>query len=131
MCVSRNCRRVRYADRLCVTHYADRLWATAVKERDRYCRGAIYRPQLACFGWLEADHLIGRSYHATRWLLDVGAALCLAHHKFYTEHPLEHVDLAVELMGEQEYEARRRLALSHVADKPEDAIARLRLEVSA
>lgn len=131
MCISRNCRRVRYEDRLCVIHYADRVWSDAVKERDGFCRGALYRPQLVCLGRLEADHLIGRSYGATRWLLDVGTALCLAHHKFFTEHPLEHVDLAVEVMGEREYEARRRLALTHIPDDPEAAIARLRLEVSA
>jgi hypothetical protein len=126
MCLARNCRRARYeGSHLCVLHYADQLWSTAVKARDGYCRGAMFYPGVRCQGRLEADHLISRSYGATRFLVDVGVTLCLAHHKYMTEHPLEHEELAFKVMGRRAYEEKRRLALSLVPERPEDAIVRL------
>jgi hypothetical protein len=134
MCLARGCRRARREGaHLCSHHFADQLWAEAVKLRDERCRAILYPGIFAsgCKGRLEADHLISRSYGATRWLLDTGATLCLGHHKFVTEHPLEHEELASMILGADRYVELRRLALSMAVEDPEEAIERLRRELKA
>jgi hypothetical protein len=122
MCLARHCRRARRdGAMLCSEHFADQLWSEAIKARDGGCIIANEK----CFGRLEADHLIPRSYAATRWLLEIGATLCLAHHKYVTEHPLEHEELAVQIIGEKRYADLRQLALTYEREDPEAVIARL------
>jgi hypothetical protein len=123
MCIRKGCRRARRERiRLCPDHYADALWSMVVRARDRHCRGAAVLPRIRCVGELQADHLISRTYRSTRWLIDVGATLCLAHHMYVTEHPLEHVDLAVALMGQELYDLRRREAMRMDGANVDDAI---------
>jgi hypothetical protein len=123
MCIHKGCRRARREGiRVCPDHYADQLWSMAVRARDGICRGAAVFPKIQCVGELQADHLISRTYRSTRWLVDVGAALCLAHHMYVTEHPLEHVDLAVLLMGVPLYDLRRREAMRMDGANVDDAI---------
>lgn len=131
MCVRRGCRQARWAgSQLCLPHYVDDIWADRVKERDRYCRAPAWLRPDRCLGRLEADHLISRSYGATRWQLANGITLCLAHHKYVTEHPLEHTDLALDVLGEELYWSLHRLALTYRAEPAGEALERLQ-EVAA
>jgi hypothetical protein len=123
MCTRKGCRRARHEGvRVCPEHYADQLWSMAVRTRDGWCQGKHAFSKTPCAGSLQADHLISRTYRSTRWLLDVGAALCLAHHMYVTEHPLEHVELAVALMGQELYDLRRREAMQMNGANVDDAI---------
>jgi hypothetical protein len=127
MCITRGCRRARLdGEKLCVVHEADRVWAERVKDRDGYCRAPAWLRPDRCLGRLEADHLISRSYGATRWELANGVTLCLAHHKYVTEHPLEHIDLALDVLGEELYWSLHRLARTYVAENADEALDRLR-----
>jgi hypothetical protein len=123
MCTRKGCRRARHEGaRVCPEHYADQLWSMAVRARDKSCQAMFFLPNSPCVGALQADHLISRTYRSTRWLIDVGAALCLGHHMYVTEHPLEHVELAVALMGQELYDLRRREAMRMDGANVDDAI---------
>lgn len=127
MCIDRNCRRARLeGSNFCIIHETYHLWSGAVLRRDHTLCQAPPANKGACAGRLEADHLISRSYGATRWNVEVGITLCLAHHKWYTEHPLEHVELAKGRIGAARYDELRKLAMTHVAEDPEEALERLR-----
>lgn len=54
--------------------------------------------------WLEAAHIIGRTYRALRWELSNGMALCSGCHKAYDQHlPIEKKIRAV-VIGNEKYE---------------------------
>lgn len=75
----------------------DRLWARAVKKRDKgKCRccqseklptGMVFK--MAGIGLakhtFEAAHIMPCRHHSTRWLLDNGLALCIRCHRYWTK----------------------------------------------
>jgi 5-methylcytosine-specific restriction endonuclease McrA len=61
---------------------ADRLFSLYIRARDRGCRMCTDRTNLQC------AHLISRRYFAVRWEPENAVALCVGHHKQFTEDPL-------------------------------------------
>lgn len=85
---------------------ADRLFAQAIKQRDRFCQ--------VCGGGerLQAAHLVSRRYHSTRWCMDNAVALCAGCHWRYTNDPLAWDRWCVERLGVDTFEALKTRALS-------------------
>ena len=112
----------------------DKMWADAVKKRAgykcEYCqeegRVVIHKPlnnayslSDGVFGylggvWLNACHIVGRRYRATRWDLNNGVCLCYSCHKQYDEHgPKE--GRIVKMIGLKRKEELQRKAKQTVA----------------
>lgn len=89
----------------------DELWSKYVKEKAgykcEYCKeeGRQIYPQGV---WLEAAHIIGRTYRATRWLLLNGMCLCSGCHRSYDEHRPEEANIRKIVIGEDRYEFLRQ-----------------------
>lgn len=64
-----------------------------------------YKPQVA--------HIISRSYYTTRWDIENAVILCLKCHMKFTSHPLEWEQWIIKRIGQEEYEALKRKALSY------------------
>lgn len=74
---------------------ADELFARYVKKRDGYC-------QVKSCGTpadLQCAHIVSRRYFAKRWTEDGAVALCIYHHKLYTENPLAWDRWCIEWFG--------------------------------
>lgn len=111
--------------RYCAFHLADVMYAHHVRHLlDGLCE--FYGvDKVKCNGNLQCAHIISRRYRATRWLLNPLNAmpLCMAHHVYYTHHPLEFQELC-EMQGVN-YELLRKQALHGEPMNPEDVIAEL------
>lgn len=90
----------------------DETWANLVKIRDGgrcvYCGKTSY---------LNSHHIFSRSNRSTRWDVNNGITLCVAHHTFssgFSAHktPAEFIEWIKELKGEEWYNALRRKAKS-------------------
>lgn len=90
-CSTRACKRPPAVAGMCKTHatrLADRLFSEKIRGIG-FCEVASWLPSVKCAGYLQTMHVISRRYHAIRWDRTNALAGCAAHHKFYTEHPLE------------------------------------------
>jgi hypothetical protein len=104
----------------------DDLWAKAVKKRARsrceYCGKTTT---------LNSHHIFSRSNRATRWDVNNGVCLCVAHHVFgnMSAHkaPIEFVEWLKEKRGERWYDTLRQKAKT-VARKPDKQQIREELE---
>lgn len=80
--------------------------------------GQIVRARGACEGpdaWkgravihsqrMECAHIISRRFSGTRTDLDNAFCLCNSCHRFFTEHPVDFADFAIDKMGRASYEA--------------------------
>ena len=86
---------------------ADRLFSRYIRHRDGVCQARDEdRP---CGGVLQCAHLISRrpGYLATRYDHDNAVALCAAHHKWFTERPLEWWDWCENRLGPVRWEELR------------------------
>ena len=95
----------------------DKMWADAVKKRAgykcEYCQEE--GREISAYGvWLNACHIVGRRYRATRWDLNNGVCLCYSCHKQYDEHgPKE--GRIVKMIGLKRKEELQRKAKQTVA----------------
>lgn len=88
----------------------DSLWATAVKLRDKHtCRYCF--DDNAC---LNACHIKGRRYRATRWRLDNGMCLCFNCHMEYDEHGPNEESIRKHVVGDLLYEELNERAKHNV-----------------
>ncbi len=78
----------------------DEAWSKAVKERDGYsCQYCGKTSQL------NSHHIYSRSKKSTRWDIDNGITLCVAHHTFssgFSAHktPLEFIEWLTDRKGQ-------------------------------
>lgn len=77
-----------------------------------------------CGGNLQCCHVISRRYHAIRWERSNALAGCAAHHKFYTERPLEW-ERDIRARG-IDYDNLAYCALNDPVPSLEDVLAQLR-----
>jgi len=76
---------------LCKTHAqreADRLFSLRVRAVG-YCQLAIWAPHVRCGGALPCCPIVSPRYHPIRFGLGNALAGCAAHHKHFTERPIE------------------------------------------
>jgi hypothetical protein len=89
MCVIAKCRRARHdGTKRCAFHEADRLFSERVRARGR-CEVKSWHPSIRCNGDLQTMHIISRRYRSIRWTFENALCGCAAHHRFYTDRPLE------------------------------------------
>jgi len=85
----------------------DALWSKYVKEKAgykcEYCQeeGRQLNPQGV---WLEAAHIIGRTFRSTRWLLYNGMCLCSGCHSGYDQHRPIEKSIREQVIGLPKYE---------------------------
>lgn len=100
----------------------DSLWAKLVKERaGGKCEYCLEERRTFKGGpgiWLEAAHIVGRTYRATRWLLENGIALCSEHHAAYDQHRPDELKIRRIVIGEEKYE--RLCSMKQVIAKNQD-----------
>ena len=95
----------------------DLLWAKKVKEhagnRCEYCH------RHGSEVWLNACHVVGRSYRGTRWgawfddRYDLcGHSLCYEHHRQYDQHGPQEQDIIDSVIGRE-----RKVRLQQTAEK--------------
>lgn len=65
-----------------------------------------------CFGRLEAAHIMGRGYAATRHDKSNGLPLCAGAHGAFTRHPEGWKQFVIDRIGEPAYEALRQKAVA-------------------
>lgn len=86
----------------------DTLWAKRVKERAgykcEYCQEEGRKIAGPTGAWLEAAHIVGRTYRTTRWLLENGMCLCSGCHRSYDEHRPDELKIRRIVVGEEKYE---------------------------
>jgi hypothetical protein len=82
-------------------------------------------PEIACNGALQCMHLISRRYLSVRWSDRNAVAGCGAHHRYLTEHPIEHIAFCETRLGVQGWRTLRDVAMHSEADLP-GALAWLR-----
>ena len=115
-CLVKRCKRRPTPSGRCKTHLkqkADQLFSVFIRRRDMWC-AALGRD---CKRPLQCAHIVSRRYLATRWDEQNAIALCLGHHKFFTEHPLEwEVWLEAHLPGRLVKMKRRALGIANVDD---------------
>jgi hypothetical protein len=131
VCSVQRCTRRPWADGICRTHLdmaADKAFRRMIRERDGYCTAARFFPDMPCLGGLQGMHLVPVGYRALRWDPENAAAGCMAHHKYLTEHPIEHGLFCEQLLGAERWEALRARRFGP-AMRPDDALREL--EVSA
>ena len=89
----------------------DKLWASLVKEQDRWTcqRCQVFFPEGRRQG-LHAHHIFGRSRRTTRWMLENGIALCFGDHMWAHSNPLEFHEWMQDCLGAG-YEDLRSLSL--------------------
>lgn len=117
------CRRLAYTvvegKRVCAKHGADLLLAAEVRSRG---------PCLRCGGASgyanQAAHVVSRRYLATRWDPRNVHPLCIACHKWETEHPLEGRDFWRMRLGDELFEGLEFSAKHDPPVDPVDVIAR-------
>jgi hypothetical protein len=119
MCIAAKCRRVRYADKLCALHLADRVFAKRVRSRG-ICEGEAER-KVACNGELQCAHIIRRRYFALRWDEANALSLCAAHHLYWTHHQLEW-EAWIDANHDPDYQTLRFCALRDPKQIPEDVL---------
>lgn len=79
----------------------DKLFGKFIKQRDGH---ACQWPGCDRYDLdLQCHHLITRTYRKTRFEPDNGITLCRAHHMFVTHRPLENLDFAFSIIGEERY----------------------------
>lgn len=97
-----------------------RLWSLVVRARDPICRGCRVKPST------QAHHLISRGRPRYRYDVTNGVGLCGGCHTEVTHDGHENRRLAIEILGEAEWEHRQILKrLPYKAD-PSMAIFELR-----
>ena len=100
----------------------DALWAKLVKQKAggkcEYCLETRREFKGGPGIWLEAAHIVGRTYRATRWLLENGMALCSGCHKAYDEHRPDELKIRRIVIGEDKYE--RLCSMKQVIAKNQD-----------
>lgn len=98
----------------------DKIWSDKVKERDGGC---LYCGRK---DYVNSHHIFSRSKKSTRWDLDNGVSLCVAHHVFssvFSAHktPAEFIEWIKEKRGEEWYN-KLRLRANSVDKRKRDAI---------
>ena len=83
----------------------DKLWSKKVKELADYKCEHCLETEV----WLNACHIIGRRYRATRWLIDNGMCLCFGCHRQYDEHGPFEADIRRRVVGEARYQRLRKI----------------------
>jgi predicted restriction endonuclease len=100
----------------------DALWAKLVKERAgykcEYCQEEGRKLVGPTGAWLEAAHIVGRTYRTTRWRLDNGMCLCSGCHRAYDEHRPIELQIRRIVIGEEKYE--RLCTMKQVIAKNQD-----------
>ena len=118
------CRRLAYTvvgdKRFCARCAADELFQAEVRGRG---------PCVRCHGESgyanQAAHVIKRGYYAVRWDPRNCHPLCLACHKWETEHPLEGEDFWRAFLGDELYDGLKFSAKHESPMDPKNVIARL------
>lgn len=86
----------------------DKLMSVLIRERVNWvCEWpscGVHYPQGHRKG-LQHSHIWGRRRHSVRWFPDNGAALCTGHHSFVSANPTEHKAFALQLLGQERYDA--------------------------
>lgn len=93
----------------------DKLWSLCVRERDKICRycGSDYK--------LSAHHIRGRAAHSTGFLIRNGITLCWENcHCLQKFNPEKFQDRVIEVIGDEEYQALKRMSLVVVKHDNED-----------
>jgi len=92
----------------------DKIWAEKVKKRAGYkCEYCLEEGrELSSYGvWLNACHIVGRRYRATRWDLANGACWCFGCHRQYDEHGPEEL----KMIGKARKETLQKKAKQKIA----------------
>lgn len=85
---------------------ADKLFSKYIRQRDKECQASGNH-----VGVLQCAHLISRRYLATRFDDRNAVALCIGHHKFFTEHPIQWDTWCVFWLGLRPWESLREKAV--------------------
>ena len=105
---------------------ADSLFRDIIRGRDKsICQNckSSYNPQVA--------HIISRRYHTTRWDINNALILCSKCHARWTYHPLEWEQWIIKRIGQSEYEALKREALSYEKINYKELITQLQTILGA
>jgi uncharacterized protein (DUF2237 family) len=80
---------------------ADALFSRLIRARDGYCQERTCGLGVD----LQCAHLVSRRYLAVRWDESNAVALCIYHHKAFTENPLGWDRWCAERLGAEEWDA--------------------------
>lgn len=86
---------------------ADKTFSLYIRTRDNWtcqrCSRRYDPPTQA----LHCSHFMGRGKEATRFDEENADALCYGCHRYFTAHPLEHVDWQIERKGQKTVDSLR------------------------
>ena len=85
----------------------DNLWSEYIRKRAMKLSGGCQRcpnGQKQIYTELQAAHLFSRKDHTTRWDTRAGCGLCGGCHRYIDSHAEAKIDLAIQLLGLEEYE---------------------------
>lgn len=91
--------------------YADALCGEIVRSRG-YCEVPRFTKS-NCKGNLQWAHIFSRSYYQIRWDPNNALCMCAGHHMYFTQHPIEWEELVKRMIGEENYQALRKMALDY------------------
>lgn len=105
---------------------ADSMFSKLIRARDGSCERCGNPDNLQC------AHVWSRRYLSTRWDERNALALCRGCHVYFTMHPAHWHEWIVERMGQAQYEALRKRAITSAGPPNyEGIIARLEVGLMA
>lgn len=126
-CSVQRCTKIARIKGFCPSHAlqeADRRFSLIVRSTG-VCAAQGTLGGVSCNGGLQCAHLISRRYRAVRWWEQNAVALCAAHHKFGTEHPLEWDAWVSDLRGPITWASMKRSAIRDRGPNLTDVLERL------